>query len=71
MFRLKVPYDDPPRGIGGHPHLATVMNPLDDFATLAEAVDEAQRLGLNFEKAVIEDLKTDEQLSVKGWIARL
>jgi hypothetical protein len=68
MFRIKIPHHNQPPGIEDHIHLTIAMDPRGDFATLSEAIAEAQSTGMDLERAVIEDLTAGEQASVKEWI---
>ena len=68
MFRLKVPRSGPSVGIEETVHLAVAMDPRGEFATLSQAIAEAQRRGMDFERTVIENLKTSECYSVQEWI---
>jgi len=43
------------------------MKPLGQFKTVREAIDEAQKRGLDEDRAVILNMDGDDQRSVKEW----
>jgi len=66
MYILKFPRKATPvAGLEGHAHQTNAMDLLGDFPTLAEAIKEAERLGLDEERAVIE-ISSDPR-TVKEW----
>ena len=67
MFRLKTPLKNPSTGMAGQADLTVTIQPLGDFATLEEAFAEAKKRGLTDDRAVVEDLDHDQQLSIKEW----
>jgi hypothetical protein len=70
MYLLKMPREikNSDQGIDGHNHRHVVMNVIGEFQTVQEAIAEADRLGLDGDRAMIDSQwDNGDQLSVNQW----